>query len=212
VTPRGLLVAAVAAALSLAGCPFHPRAPLPTTVEGEWAAQRDGATRRAILYDGLKHRATGTATLLSLEVREARARRLAEWYGWTPAELEARLAAERADARAGEEFLLSFYTADSRDDDLDAPRSVWRVAVQAEGGDVVANRVTSIERDATIVGLFPYIGPFDTVYRVFVPRVPGGPLSGQKFTLQVSSARGMVALQFGVPNGAITPQQPVPPP
>jgi hypothetical protein len=205
-------VAAAAAALALAGCPFHPRAPLPTTVEGEWAARRDGATRRMLLYDGLKHRATGTATLLSLEVREARARRLAEWLAWTPAELEARLAAERAEGKVGEEFLLSFYTADPRDDDLDAPRSVWRVAVKVEGADVVASRVTSIERDATIVGLFPYIGPFDTIYRVFLPPAPGGPLAGRPFTLQVASARGTVALEFGAPNGVVEPQGPVPPP
>jgi hypothetical protein len=204
--------AAVLAALALAGCPFHPRAPLPTTTEGDWARERDVATRRAFLYDVLKHRATATATHLSVPVREARARRLAEWFGWTPAELEERLAQERSEAAQGEEFLVSFYAADPKDNDLDAPRSVWRVAARADGADLVATRVTSIDRDATTLGLYPYVGPFDTVYRVFVPQPPGGALAGRPFVLEIASARGKLTIDYGVPNGVITPQEPVPPP
>jgi hypothetical protein len=204
--------AGVAAALALAGCPLHPRAPIPTPTQGEWAAARDAATRRALLYDGLNHRATGTATLLSPAVREARARRLAEWFGWTPTELDDRLAREHQEAAAGEEFLLSFYTADPRDDDLDAPRSVWRVAVKADGADVVASRITSIERDATVLGLFPFIGPFDTVYQVFVPHPPVGPLTDRPFVLEVASARGRLALDYAKPNGPMAPWEPAPPP
>jgi hypothetical protein len=209
---RARSAALAAAALALAGCPFHPRAPTPRTTEGEWAQQRDAATRRAFLYDGLKHRATGTATLLSLPVREARTRRLAAWFGWTQAELDEHLAQERADGADHEEFVLSFYAADRRDDDLDAPKSVWRVAVKADGMDLVATRVTSVERNATVFGLYPYIGPFDTFYRVFVPFGPGGPLAGREFTLEVASARGKLSIDFGAPNGVITPQEPAPPP
>ncbi len=202
----------LAAALALAGCPFHPRAPLPGTIEGEWAQQRDRATRRAFLYDGLKHRATATATLQSLPVREAKARRLGEWFGWTQAELDERLALERGEAEKGEELLVSFYAADPKDNDLDAPRSVWRVAVRVDGADLVATRVTSIDRDATTLGLYPFVGPFDTVYRVFLPRSPAGPLGGRAFVFEIASARGKVTMDFGAPNGAITPQEPVPPP
>ncbi len=211
-TPTSARIAALAAALALAGCPLHPRAPLPMTTEGEWAQQRDAATRRAILYDGLKHRATGTATLLSLPVREARARRLAAWFGWTPAELEARLAQERTEAAVGEEFVLAFYAADRKNDDLDAPRSVWRVAVKADGADQIATRVTAADRDATAIELYPYVGPFDTLYRVLVPSAPGGPLAGREFTLELASALGKLSIDFAAPDGPITPQQPVPPP
>jgi hypothetical protein len=204
-------ITAVATALALGGCALLRRAPVPTPTEGEWAEQRDAATRRAFLYDGLKHRATGTSTLLSLPVREARARRLAEWFGWPQAELEQRLAQEAAEAAEGEEFLLAFYTAAPSDNDLDAPRSVWRVAVKVDATDVVATRVTSIDSNATTVGLYPYIGPFDTMYRVFVPHAPGGPLAGREFTLEVASARGKVSIDFGAPAGPLSPQQPVPP-
>jgi hypothetical protein len=205
------LAPALAAVVALAGCFLH-RSPRPTPKEGEWGVVRDAATRRALLYDGLKHRATGTATHLSLQVREARARRLADWFGWTAQELEDQLAQEQLDAAAGEEFILSFYTADQRSNDLDAPRSVWRVAVKADGADVLASRVTSIDRDVTTVGLYPYVGQFEVVYRVFVPLAPGGPLAGREFTLELASALGRVAIDFGAPNGTLRPQEPAPPP
>jgi hypothetical protein len=211
-TRPALLVAA--ALCALAGCSFHPRSPLPATREGEWAVARDAATRRDVLYDGFTHRATATATHLSLSVREARARRLAEWLGWTPQELEDRLAAERAEAAGGEEFLLCFYAADSRANDLDAPRSVWRVALKAGDADLLATRVTSIDSDATIVGLFPYVGPFDVVYRVTLPKPPGGALDGRPFALQLSSTLGKVNLDYAAPLTKVVdaPWQPVPAP
>jgi hypothetical protein len=204
--------AVAVALLVLAGC--HPRSPQPPTREGAWALARDAATRRAIVYDGFKHRATGTATHLSLAVREARAHRLAEWMGWTPKELEDRLATERADAAAGEEFVLAFFTADPKANDLDAPRSVWRVALKVGDEDVLARRVTSVDGDATMVGLFPYVGPFDVVYRVFLPHAPSGPLEGRPFVLEIASALGRLSIDYGAPDPKpkSEPWQPVPPP
>lgn len=208
---RGCATIAVAL-LALAAC--HPRSPAPRTTEGPWGIERDAATRRFVLYDGLRHRATATATHLSLAVREARTRRLAHWFGWTPRELEDRLAKERSEAEAGEEFVLSFFSADPKDNDLDAPRSVWRVAVKVGEADVVATRVTSIDGDATTVGLFPYVGHFDVVYRVLLPKAPSGPLAGTPFTLEISSALGKLPLDFGTPPTLETdkPWQPVPAP
>lgn len=203
---------AAALALALAGCAYLPRSPVPATTEGDWAHERDLGTRRALLYDGLDHRATGTATHLSLAVREARARRLAAWYGWTPQELEERLAQERKEAAEGEEFVISFYTAQPRENDLDAPRSIWRVAVKVDGTDLLPRRVTSVDRDATITGLFPYVGPFDVVYRASFPPASAGPLAGREFTLEIAGARGKLPLDYGRPDGTVDPQQPAPPP
>jgi hypothetical protein len=203
---------ALAAAAALASCALLPRAPEPTTMEGEWAQKRDAETRRAFLYDGLKHRATATATHLSLAVREARARRLAEWYGWTPAELDHRLAQERKDAAEREEFLVSFYTAESHYNDLDGLRTGWRVALKVEGTDLLPRRITALDRETSTLGLFPYVGPFDTIYQVVVPMPAAGPVAGRPFALEIASALGKLSIDFSTPNGTITPQEPVPPP
>jgi hypothetical protein len=204
--------AALAALVSAAGCALLPRSPSPTTLEGEWAEKRDVSTRRAFLYDGLKHRATATATHLSLAVREARARRLGEWLGWTPVELEQRLALERKEAADSEEFVVALYTAEPRFNNLDAPRSDWRVALKIDGADLLARKVTALDRDAAVLALFPFVGPFDIVYRVIVPMPQVGPVDGREYTFELASALGKLSLDYGAPDGVITPQQPAPPP
>jgi hypothetical protein len=207
-----LRCALAGAALAAAGC--HPRQPLPLTREGEWAIARDAATRRYVLYDRFDHRATATATHLSLPVREARARRLAEWLGWTEQELAARLAQERTEYAAGEEFLVSFYTAESRGQDLDAQPSIWRVALKVDGADVLVSKITAVDATANLVQLFPYIGPFDVPYRLQFPRPPSGEILGKAFSVELASGVGKVLLDFGEPiaKPVDRPWQPVPPP
>ena len=208
-TSRALAAAALIAALS--GCVLGPllkREPTPGLREGAWAEARGTATRRGSIYDGLEHRASATATFLGPAEREARARRLGQWFGWTPEELERRLAQERTEAAQGEEFLLAFYTADTKVNDLDAPRSVWRLAVEADEGELLPSRIEALEADATIMGLFPYVGVFDTVYRVRFPPSPKGPLAGRMFTLELASALGKIDLAYGGPT-IIGPDRPL---
>ncbi len=190
---------AAAAVVLLAGCPFHPRNPMPRPDQGEWARARDRASRHADLYDGLIHKATATATFLSPEVREARARRLAEWLSWTQDELERRLQAEQADAAAGEEFVVALYTADTAWNDLDARESIWRLAVALGQVEVLPSKIEALREDATLHELFPWIGPFDMVWRVRYPHPPDGPLAGRPFVLRISSALGALPLDFGAP-------------
>ncbi len=218
-TPRGnavrpaLAIGAIAAAVVAAGC--HPRQPLPTTREGEWAEARDAATRRFVLYDAFDHRATATATFLSMPVREARARRLAEWLGWTEQELAARLAQEQKDYAAGEEFLISFYTSQTVGEDLDALKSIWRVALKAEGADLLASRITAVDSDANLLHLFPYVGPFEVAYRVLFPRPTSGEISGKPFQVEIASGVGKVLLDWAEPpppKPIDRPWQPAPPP
>jgi hypothetical protein len=202
-TPRALAAGAVL--LALAGCPFHSRRPVPGPREGEWAEVRTAATRRGQIYDGLIHRATATATHLGLPEREARARRLGEWLGWTAEELDKRLAAERAEADRFEEFVLALYTADRKSNDLDAPQSVWRLAVAAEEGVLLPSRVEALDLNATVFTLYPFVGTFDTVYLVRFPRAPKGPLAGRAFSLELASALGKIELDYGEPDGVDRP-------
>jgi hypothetical protein len=121
---------------------------------------------------------------------------------------------ERAEAAAGEEMLLALFTADPKANDLDAPRSVWRVALKLGDADVLASRTTGLELNATVGGLFPYVGPFDVVYRVTFPRTSDSPLDGKPFVFEVASALGKLSLDFAEEPATPLqePWQPVPPP
>ena len=60
--------------------------------------------------------------------------------------------------------------------------------LKVDGADVLASRVTSVDSDANLVGLFPYIGPFDVAYRVTLPRAPSGEAAGKPFVLEIARA------------------------
>ncbi len=211
-TTRALLAVVLLGALAGGGCALRQRTPEPGPDEGEWAALRNDATRRKLLYDGVTHRATATATHLTLAVREARARRLAIWKSWTDAELERRLATERAAAASGEEFLVAFYTAQWQNNDLDSRDTIWRVSVRAGDNELVASEIHAVPIDAQLTNLFPWIGPFDTVYSVRFPRLANGPLPDGDFVFELASAIGKVDLDWSLPRPKDFPQLlPAPP-
>ncbi len=208
---RRSLLLVLAAAAGLAGCStinsYKTKSPDPGRNEGAWADLRNGSTRRSIIYDQFQQRAMATATYLSPVVREQRTRRLGEWMGWTDKELADRLAAEAAEAAQYDDFLLAFFTPDRKSNDLDARESVWRIAIRLDdGSEVVTRDATALDVNATVRNLFPFVGPFDTVYRVRFNKAPGGPLADRVFTLELASALGKVELTFG--DGALGPDRP----
>jgi hypothetical protein len=191
--------AAVTLLLLAAGCglvnPFQ-RAPTPGADDGDWGRLRDQASRQATLYDGFDHRASAAATWLSTPVREAAARRQAEWQGSNAAQVEQAVARARAEAARGEEFMLAVYTAERRANDLDAPRSIWHIELDDGETRVPAAEVTAVPADANVRQLFPYVGPFDLVYAVRFAWT-GAPLQGRPFSLRISGSLGALPLDFG---------------
>jgi hypothetical protein len=207
---------AAAIALALCGCstvsslsarlPFIQPQPQPTPAEGSWARVRDRFTASAKLYDGLSTRAFVSAVYQAPEVREARVARLAEWRELGAQERDALLAAERDEAAQYEDFLVSLFTADRADNDLDAAKSVWRVALTVAGeGQAEPLKIQQMRPDATLRTLYPVIGDFDTVYLVRFARWPKGPLAERQFVLRIAGARGRMDLAFPNPAQSRSP-------
>ncbi len=191
--------AATAALLLVAGCHFVlPKQPTPGPEQGAWPRERDRFTRTQKIYDRLDDKAFATATYQAPSVRAARIERIAVWRALTDAERDARLAAESAEAGEYEDFLLSFYTNDFKANDLDSPRSVWRVALEVRGeAEVAPVRIEQLRVDSALEQLYPYIGHFDIVYRVRFARWKGPtPLAELPFVLHVAGAIGHVALSW----------------
>jgi hypothetical protein len=208
---HSLPAAAAALAAGLLACSgtlkdVSAKNPVPGIREGDWEAVRSKATRRFKLSDRFEHRATVTATYLGAPEREAKVNRLALWLGWTEQEKAQHLKEELAEAAKYEEFLVALYTAHTKDNDLDSKTSVWRMAIKVDGGDVVSHDARAMNATATITGLFPYVSPFDIIYRVRFDKVAGAPLSGRPFTLEFASALGKMPMQFG--DGTVGPDRP----
>jgi hypothetical protein len=182
-------------ALLLPACHYLGPATDPSTRDGAWARARDGATRSAKLYDVLDDVAFATATWQSEAVRVARVERLAEWKGMLPAEKEALLAKERAEAAEGEDFLLAFFTDDRRANDLATDRGTWRVSLLA-----LPAKVSLVKKDPTLPILYPFVTDFDTVYRVRFPKFPGGTsLAALPFDLRIAGALGTLRMSWEPP-------------
>ncbi len=148
--------------------------PVPGIREGDWEATRNKATRRFKLSDRFEHRATVTATYLGEPERRAKVDRLAAWLGWTEQEKAQHLKQELDEAARYDEFFVALYTANTRDNDLDSKTSVWRLSIQVDGGEVVTQDARAMNNTATLAGLFPYVSPFDSLYRVRFNKVAGG--------------------------------------
>lgn len=192
---------AVLAALLALGCAaVLQQQPAPAQDEGAWPELRHRFTRSTRIYDRFDDKAFATATYQALPVRLARAGRTADWKRMTVQEREALLAEERAEAEKYEDFLLAFFVgADFAANDLDAPRSVWRVALVVPGeGEVLPLKIGQVRKDADLTGLYPYVGHFDVVYRVRFPRWTGQkPLAELPFVLRIAGALGKVDLDWG---------------
>ena len=193
--------AAAALALLAGACgaqkfPTVARQPSPPPDEGEWARVRDRFTRSEKLYDLFAARAFASAVYQAPEVREARVARTAEWLAVPFAERERMLAQERDEAGRWDDFVVSLFTPDRADNDLDAKRSIWTVTLVVPGeGELEPQRVEALPPDATLTTLYPRVGHFDVVYRVRFARWPT-PLAGKPFTLRLSSARGRIEFQY----------------
>lgn len=185
-------------ALLATACGYVKPALDPSTNEGAWAEARDGATRTAKLYDVLDDVAFATATWQSEAVRTARVDRMAVWKGMLPAEKEAALAKERAEAAEGEEFLLAFFSDDRKANDLATDRGTWRVSLIVNGREeAVASKITTVKRDPSVLVLYPYITEFDTLYRVRFPRYTGTkPLAEVPFRLRIAGVLGALEMKW----------------
>jgi hypothetical protein len=201
--------AALAALLALGCSTALPRQPVPGREEGDWAEARHRFTRSTKVYDRFDDKAFATATYQALPVRLARAARIAEWKRMTVKEREALLAEERAEAEKYDDFLLAFFVgADFAANDLDAPRSVWRVALVVPGeGEALPVQIRQVRQDSDLTGLYPYIGHFDVVYRVRFARWAGQkPLAELPFVLRIAGALGKVDLDWGKTPGEPRPR------
>jgi hypothetical protein len=190
---------ALTAVLALLACvrlPFTEPQPKPTAEEGAWGQQRTRFTRSGKIYDGLATNAFVSAVYEPAEARAARVERLSTWRSATDAEREAMLASEREDAARCEEFLVTLFTPDRADNDLDARKSIWHVALLLPGGTEIVPEKIELQRiDANVRMLYPNVGDFDTAYRVRFPKQPE-PLVGRAFRLRLAGSRGKLDLDF----------------
>lgn len=188
---RVLLLAALAS-----GCAWMHPPPEPPEARA-WEAERARWSRQARLYDRFEAHAFAGAVYQAPALRARRAEQVAAWRAMTAPERQKLLDAEAADAARFEDFLVVFYTHDPLDDDLGTRNSVWRVALVVEGeGEELPVEIRPERADAQVRELYPFVGDFDTVYRVRFARWKGAPLASRPFLLRIAGAEGRMEFRY----------------
>lgn len=204
---KGLRVAALMGLLS--GCTTTPPtigdpAPQLNDRRAEKAYQEvfDKYSDRAEIYDGFDTRLFAGATFQSLEFREARVQRQAEFQVLPKPRVEELLGQERTEEAQYNEFHLGVHLNDHRFEDFaDRKRSIWRIVLLTPEGEVEPVSVerigrSNLDRRAT----YPYLGVFWVSYRVRFPKLkqdgtPVIPESVSHITLRLASTLGHAELR-----------------
>jgi hypothetical protein len=173
------------------------------SAERAYQAALARASAHEEIYAGLDTRLFVAATHQSTAFRAARTRRLAAFEAWAGEVLDTALQREVDEAERSNAFVVGLYVPDRRVQDLDAPTSTWRVALEfPEGVELLPTSVERLGRGTLKQrALYPYLGDDWVGYRVRFPRqLPDGRdgwLEGRPgFVLKVASTLGQARLHF----------------
>jgi hypothetical protein len=154
------------------------------------------------VYVRLDTRLLVGATFQTWPFREARVHRSAAFEKLPQAEVDKRLAAERAEADASNDFFVGVHLDDYRFDDFDRKDTIWRVALIVNGQEVTPLKVERIGRaNVNLRALYPYLDDFWTAYRFrFVKKTAAGaeliPEGTEQVTLRFASSLGSADLKL----------------
>lgn len=155
----------------------------------------------AQVYSGLDTQLFAGATFQTWPFREARVKRLAQFKEMTRTEVDAILAAEKAEFDQFHVFTFGAWTQEPKFDDFDRKDSIWRMALIAEGVEVLPLEVSRVRRvNLDTRAIYPYMGQFWVEYRAKFPktRPDGTPVLApgtREVVLQVASTLGKAELR-----------------
>lgn len=205
---RHHLLAAVIAALALGACKGGPPTigdPPPkladASAEAAYREVLEKYSGQAQVYAGLDTHMFSGATFQTWAFREARVMRLAKFKSMTEPEIAALLAEERAEYDKFHVFVFGAWTQEPRFDDFDRKESIWRVAMVAEGVEVLpieVDRITRVNQDTRAI--YPYMGQFWVAYRAKFPKAredgtPVLPPGTREVMLQLASTLGKAEMR-----------------
>ena len=154
--------------LAVLGCAGHSReVTRPTSREDEpYAAVHRDWTRELKLYSDLETRAIVRATWLGTTTRESWARAMAWRSAWTPEQLEALLAQERAAEVEAHEVVFSAMRVDPKARTFgSAPTDPWQLSLSIDGHPCTPIETHQIKRpDAVMAARFPQLNAWSDLW------------------------------------------------
>lgn len=124
------------------------------------------STRQSQAYEGLVNVIDIRVTVLSSKVRNAQTLKKATNLQWSEAETKADQEYQLKDMAAETKVFLSFFTPESKDDNLGKPDTVWRLFLDVQGKRYVGTIQKMHDTPSEITDLYPDHTKWSTPYLV----------------------------------------------
>jgi hypothetical protein len=163
----------------------------------------DRWTRHGLVLKELDTALDVHATFLSRDFRAAYSARYSAAFRLPPGESERFLATQLTEAQAHNELYLSVSSSNPRWNELEKPKSIWRLSLVDDSGREVSPAQVKAHRrpDERSLVFFPYVTVFARTYSVRFPVLAsdGNPIVGpgrRSFTLRFSGPLGALDLAW----------------
>lgn len=133
----------------------------------------------------------------SAEFREAAAYKYAKDYRLSDSELQAKLVDEEQAALKGPEFIVLVFTYSKAWNNFDAPDSVWKLRLEAEGKQFDPVSIVAFKPTPLETSLYPFFDPWTKAYSVLFPTEAYAVLNEQ-FSLSAFGAKGKSTLRWKI--------------
>lgn len=160
------LILVTLAACQCTQAPLRIESPVEPMPQGEYSAMISQHTQGTNQYSGFYQTFQADVTILTTEVESALIRQRASFKGWDQKQYQLEREKTVQEASAYSKFFLRFFTPDHDYDDLNKPKTIWKIYLEFGGsrfeGQIkkMANKVVEIQ------SLYPYMDRFSTPYEV----------------------------------------------
>lgn len=162
---------------------------------GDYEAAVDDYTVRRQVYDGMYAVLEVRATLLNSKVRRGQLDQSARLYQWDATTYQNEKAQMESDLSQKTDVFLSFFTPESKQDNLAKAASSWNVFLDA-GGKRYQGKATKMKGlYGEIHALYPMHSRFGTPYKVSFP-VPTSIIESADSKLTLTGPIGSTSIDF----------------
>lgn len=163
--------------------------------DSEYKSVLEKHSRQSKTYSGFTNTLDIRATLITSQVREAQALRKATSFQWSDVELQAERDYQNKAYASETRVFLSFFTPESKDDNLSKSDTVWRIFLDVNGKRYPGVAQKMMDTQAEIHDLYPEHTRWGTPYLVkFL--IPSSQVEGVSSRLTITGPVGSTSLDF----------------
>jgi len=195
-TALSILICSILGGLTLSCASARQNPNLPNLIsESEYDSLIDTYTANKKVYDGLYQTVDFYGTLVNSKVAHAQLDQNARIYQWNQEQFSNKKSEVETKLSKQTEIFLSFFVPERKHDDLNKPKTLWKIFLDA-GGKRYEGRAEKIKTIlADVQSLYPHHTRFYTPYRIIFS-VPTSMIENGESKLTLTGPVGSASIDF----------------